>query len=254
MVNILQLYDCDSYNIYHFLFYLLSTLRNIELVPDIIKIDLTINKITNNYFKNNHNFVIELLQLLYPNVKINEDYLGNDNIKKIEITTVDDLNNEEIWNEKYNYLYNSFINFIDDEKFCSAMKNKYGKKIYVSRYCSKYRRVTNESDVIEHLKKYDFQILTLTGLPLLEQFYIFKNADVVISVCGAALSNTLFCKEGTKIIEINNKKTIESEHFVSIAKYRKLKFIKYINTTDVKNLDAMANDVIVNDLTSLYSE
>lgn len=47
-----------------------------------------------------------------------------------------------------------------------------------------------------------FESLRLEGKSLLEQFEIFHNADIVIAQHGAALSNLLFMRGNTRVIEI----------------------------------------------------
>jgi capsular polysaccharide biosynthesis protein len=47
-----------------------------------------------------------------------------------------------------------------------------------------------------------FKTLRLEGKSLLEQFEIFHNADIVIAQHGAALSNLLFMRRNTRVIEI----------------------------------------------------
>ena len=60
-----------------------------------------------------------------------------------------------------------------------------------------------EIDNIEEIEKYLKQkSILLEGIKFEEQIKLFNNAKVIIMAHGAAMSNIIFCKENTKIIEI----------------------------------------------------
>jgi capsular polysaccharide biosynthesis protein len=75
------------------------------------------------------------------------------------------------------------------------------ERIYISRSIASHRRVVNESDVINLVKKYDFEIFQLECMTVSEQAVLFSSVKVVIAPHGGGLSNIVFCKPGTKIIE-----------------------------------------------------
>ncbi len=52
------------------------------------------------------------------------------------------------------------------------------------------------------LKKYDFKTFTLSNLTIYDQAKIFSGAKVIITPHGVGLSNLIFCKPGTKVLEI----------------------------------------------------
>lgn len=52
------------------------------------------------------------------------------------------------------------------------------------------------------LNKYDFKILNLEDLSLMEQINLFNRASMIISAHGAGLANISFCKKGTTILEL----------------------------------------------------
>jgi Glycosyltransferase 61 len=64
------------------------------------------------------------------------------------------------------------------------------------------RSITNEKEVISFLENEGFSVLYCTGLPVWRQAQIFSSARIVIGLHGAALTNILFCKPGTTVIEI----------------------------------------------------
>jgi len=237
--------NAGSHNIYHFLIYMISTLEKVSIPINNIYIDMS-----NSYFEKNHNFVIEILSILYPQSKVYNINNPPPNVYILAKHTLTDFDNDkEKYHNTYKYLTSIFIPHI--EKY--IINNKYSKRIYISRDDSIYRKVLNEFEIMNHLEPQGFQKITLTGLPLLEQMAIFYNAEVIISVHGAALVNTLFCKKGTRVIELNTEFLSTKKHFEDIAEYCNLNYSRYKNTTSVHNHDLMANNLIINDIESLYS-
>lgn len=89
-------------------------------------------------------------------------------------------------------------------------------KIYISRSDSQNRCVTNEAELIAELQQYGFKSVVLSKLSTVEKIKLFSNADSVIAATGAGLVNLLFCKPGTKVIEIFNEGFVV-EPFYDIA-------------------------------------
>ena len=81
----------------------------------------------------------------------------------------------------------------------------YGKKIYVRREDSSYRKILNEADLIEKFRNSGFEIINPNHFKILEQMKIFSDADLIVSAHGSNLANIIFCKQGTKIIEVGPK-------------------------------------------------
>ncbi|HEV7300600.1 MAG TPA: glycosyltransferase family 61 protein [Tepidisphaeraceae bacterium] len=75
------------------------------------------------------------------------------------------------------------------------------KRLYFNRGQVTHRKVTNEAAVVELLGRHGFKSITLEDLPLMEQIKLMANADVVVVPHGAGLTNIVFCKPGTKVIE-----------------------------------------------------
>jgi capsular polysaccharide biosynthesis protein len=76
------------------------------------------------------------------------------------------------------------------------------RRIYVSRDDAPVRRVVNESDVRKMLDHYGFTTVRLSELPFEEQARLFNEADAIVAAHGAGLSNTVFCKPDTLLIEV----------------------------------------------------
>ena len=76
-------------------------------------------------------------------------------------------------------------------------------KIYIRREDANYRKILNEADLISKLRKEEFEIINPQHFAILEQMKIFSNAEIIVTPHGSNMSNLIFCKEGTKIIEIS---------------------------------------------------
>ena len=75
------------------------------------------------------------------------------------------------------------------------------RKIYVSRANANLRKITNEYDVIEVMKAFGFEIVLAEEYTFEQQVKLFAEAKFFVSIHGAALTNMVFMKEGTKVVE-----------------------------------------------------
>jgi len=87
--------------------------------------------------------------------------------------------------------------------------SSYPKRIYISRSKARYRRVLNEEDVVEVLEQFGFVSILPESMSLAEQIAHFYHAEVIVAAHGSGLTNTIFCRQGTKVIEL------VSPHYIS---------------------------------------
>ncbi len=84
---------------------------------------------------------------------------------------------------------------INAQQFC--------KKIFISRKDVKNnRRILNEDKIFKLFEKKGFKRYQLSDLSVRQQIILFNQAEIVVGEHGAGLTNSLFCKPGTQIIEI----------------------------------------------------
>jgi tetratricopeptide (TPR) repeat protein len=76
------------------------------------------------------------------------------------------------------------------------------EKIYISRQNASNRRLINEAEVIDLLTELGFQTITLESLSVAEQAAIMNQAKIIVAVHGSGLTNLVFCRPHTKVIEI----------------------------------------------------
>lgn len=86
---------------------------------------------------------------------------------------------------------------------CNISPSAKGRRIYISRRQAKSRGVVNEDEVEHLLGQYGFETWVPENLPTLrDQVALFAEAEAIVSVHGAGLTNMLFAPAGTTILEM----------------------------------------------------
>ncbi len=204
----------------------MTSYENYLVLPKIKTIDSRVLTISNseNYF----HWMFEILPRLHfiKKTGLKTDYyllpsnkqFQKDSIKALKIPEKKIINlNEKTHIKTKEVLFSSMPSYSGNPtpEICSFVrklflkkydKKKYKKyeKIYVCRGNVKYRKVSNEKEVISFLEKKGFVSVKMDGLSVFEQARIFNSAKIIIAPHGAALTNLVFCKKGTKVIELFN--------------------------------------------------
>lgn len=79
---------------------------------------------------------------------------------------------------------------------------KPSNKIYISREDAPGRKVVNEAEFFPALERHGYKKVSLSGLSLEEQVYLFANASHIIGIHGAGLANLVYCECNTKVLEL----------------------------------------------------
>ena len=155
---------------------------------------------------------------------------------------------EKIREWSIRFLRNTFLK----KKF---IKNNicYPKKIYLDRFeidlssrsniikYKNYRLLLNEVEIKNYLKINGFEIIKPQNLRFIDQVKLFSNAEAVVSLYGAGLSNIIFCKPNTSIIEIKSIKA--GNEFLNISKICRLKHAQ-INLKPLFKSDIKQNGIM----------
>ena len=225
-------------NYYHFLVYMISNLRHIDY-EDVSHVYF--DQLLPHLFVQS-SYVIEILQCFLPKLyRCTNNNSPPDNVLEVPyIPLPENLSRNDPYSmDSYLFLRE---NLIPHAKIYN-MKHKYDR-IYISRSRATHRKILNETDFEEYLKSHNFHTLFLEDLGGIEQMAYFYNASVIISPHGAGLTNILFCKEGTEIIEIASNLMSSMEHFSHIAEIMKLKYMRYQNV--IASSDSVDSNMIIN--------
>jgi len=84
----------------------------------------------------------------------------------------------------------------------TAKKTGSGRKIFISRGGAKHRQLIHEKEIASHLLKMGFETVECGKLSVQEQADRFCSADIVVGAHGAALTNLVFCRPGTRVVEL----------------------------------------------------
>lgn len=82
--------------------------------------------------------------------------------------------------------------------------------VYINRRDTTARNVLNEPEVEAALAEYGIESFALTGMPFLEQVALFNRAKVVVAVHGAGLTNLVFSRPGTPMLEFFPESFVQS--------------------------------------------
>lgn len=183
----------------------------------------------------NNNSVLPVSDLIVPKYTFDYDaifYNDDDNLTK--------------WKS-------NIFNFVKDNifKIDAAVENK--TLVYLQRGQNNRfgRNLIGEDKIIPLLKEIGFQIYNPVNYSIKEQAEIMANAKCVVSIHGAAMSNIVYCKEHTLIVELKSPFNLPncfsniSKNFGHRYESIELKPIipKNINITKVRSLKANSFDL-----------
>lgn len=100
------------------------------------------------------------------------------------------------------------------------------RRVFVTRMNATRRRVLNEAEFHNLLKSYNIETVELSFANPLDQVSLFRNAELIISVHGAALTNLIWSKNA-KVIEIFPE-NLRPKHYLNIASQMGLNYKPFI--------------------------
>ena len=239
------IYNFDNY--YHFLYDTLPYLYTyFELKKKYNDLKLLVNypnKDKNEFYRFNTDFLYKLVD--EKDIIIHQK---NNIYKNIFISTSlthGGLSNKPPRNEIFEIYKRLKIN-INLDNIQEKYKNM--KNIYISRrtwlnedksnigtdYTSR-RKMVNETELVEELKKYEFEEIFAENLNSDEKIYLFSNAEKIVGSIGGGMANLLFSDKNTKSY------IIVSPYFLDINYRFKYSLdntdIQYFDTTEVVKKD-----------------
>ncbi|NEP23036.1 tetratricopeptide repeat protein [Moorena sp. SIO3I6] len=150
------------------------------------------------------------------------------------------------------------INFLRQRFLPQTLELRYPERIYISRAQARHRQVINETEVKELLSQFGFITIALESLSVKEQVALFASVKAIVAPHGAGLTNTVFCRPGTQIIELVSPSYVRTDYWM-ISQQLGLKhyYVKGENfdCQPIRKLmytSSLTEDILVN-LDSLYS-
>ena len=184
-------------NYFHFIF---------DIIPKIYLLSskISLDKIDYFYIADPKNWQIKILKTLgiYENKLLSSK--KHNHIIADEIYAVD-----HPWYTK-GHIHNSvkeipsWIITRNRKLFLKDNKNSQRKKIFLDRSKSSYNhcQINNPGTLNRFIKKKNFKSYKPELLTFKNQIKLFNDSSIIIGAHGASLTNIIFCKPGTKIIEI----------------------------------------------------
>jgi len=116
-----------------------------------------------------------------------------------------------------------------------------GKRIFITRKKSESqhygilkRSILNEDEIINMLKKYNFEYIQLEDYNTNDKIKLFMESEIILSTHGSQLTFSLFLNKDAKIIEIINKGTCNfiNNHNKYICNTLNLNYNRYSNINE----------------------
>jgi hypothetical protein len=106
------------------------------------------------------------------------------------------------------------------------------KKLYVTRENAKYRKVLNESAVLEIVKENGYEVVKFEEMNWREQVLNASSAQSIVSLHGAGLTNMIFMSKGSSVLEFRRDKIFHNQCFWHLASALKLNYYYLFGTPD----------------------
>jgi capsular polysaccharide biosynthesis protein len=174
-------------NYFHWLIQMLPRISIVENNPLLKDLPIVLPKDMKKYVKESLEIIGYLDKVIFLDIGVYQ-------FDKLHVCT-------PLWIEHPDITYSQTIewlrrNFIKQESYSQK------RRIYISRKDVTERNITNESDLEPILNEYGFEIITLSNYSVAEQVQLFQEAEMIIGVHGAGLSNLVFATPGCVVIEV----------------------------------------------------
>lgn len=117
------------------------------------------------------------------------------------------------------------------------------QNIYISRKKAFRRKLINEDEIINVLAEFNFEIVYLEDYNWEEKVKLMNRAKNVITIHGAGITNCLFMKEGTNLLELRKSGDSLNNAYFSLANALRLNYY-YLPCTSL-NEEGINYDLLV---------
>ena len=142
------------------------------------------------------------------------------------------------------FVYEDELEMISEEIDANLPLISMPKRFYVKRTGTPRRLLKNEQELIKILETFNVVPVELDYHRYLEQIALFRNAELIISVHGAALANLIWSKKA-KVIELFPQ-TSRPKHYIHIAAQMGLEYHAIIGSPGDKkdSFNVNINEII----------
>jgi len=124
--------------------------------------------------------------------------------------------------------------------FLEKYRKSAGRRIFISRQKAEWRKITNEDEVVNLLKSYDYEIHYFEEYSFKRQVEIMAETKSLIGLHGAGLTNMLFMPENGQVLELRNRNDSHRNCYYSLASDLGHKYYYQLNDGD-RDLTLKAN-------------
>ncbi|WP_416674566.1 glycosyltransferase family 61 protein [Egbenema bharatensis] len=118
-------------------------------------------------------------------------------------------------------------------------------KVYVSRGRAKKRKIANEAECIAVLEEYGFKTIYFEDYSFEQQVKIALNAQYLVSNHGAGLTNMLFMKPGSSVLELRRTRAARRNCYFALSSALYLKYFYQLCSSENFNEDTHTANLIV---------
>ena len=120
-----------------------------------------------------------------------------------------------------------------------------GERVYLSRGRAPKRKVSNEGELLDALREFDFRVVHFEDHPFEEQVRIAAGARFLVSNHGAGLTNMLFMNPGGRVLELRRRDETERNWFLILASAARLGYFYQLCDPEHPGEDPHAANVVV---------
>ena len=127
----------------------------------------------------------------------------------------------------------------------NACSDRSYNKVYISRGKAQIRKIANEEECVAIMEEYGFKTIYFEEHSLEQQIAIALDAQYMISNHGGGLTNILFMKSGSSVLELRQSGDSHNNCYFSLASALYLKYYYQLCHSENPEEDAHTANLIV---------
>ncbi len=151
-------------------------------------------------------------------------------------------------------LFTQSLKIESNEGTENVIEQKINRKIYISRQKSRFRKINNEEQVQNLLKKYNYEIHYFEEYSFEKQIELMKQTVSLVGLHGAGLTNLLFINPNTKVLEIRNQADKHNNCYFSLASDLEVDYYYLLSEGDSAETHTVNVDVDIEKLEQIILE